>query len=100
LTCCSSRVRCGAGRTTPPCCAAALLLPPEEFDRSVGADLTLRRARDLKRANWVSIQAIIKAAHDRGLISAHRSTSLYKQISARGWRRDEPDAIPVEQPTV
>lgn len=78
----------------------ALLLQPEEFDRAVGADLTLRRARDLKRAYWVSVQAIIKAAHDRGLIPAERYTSLYKQISARGWRRDEPDAVPVEQPTI
>ena len=80
--------------------AVALLLPPEEFDRAVGSDLTLRRARDLKRANWVSIQAIVKAARDRNLITASRYTSLYKQISARGWRRDEPDSVPIEQPSV
>ncbi|MEA2251624.1 MAG: hypothetical protein QOG70_1866 [Solirubrobacteraceae bacterium] len=80
--------------------AIALLLPPEEFDRTIGGEPTLRRARDLKRAYWVSVQAIIKAARDRQLITASRYTSLYKQISARGWRRDEPDAIPVEQPTV
>jgi Zn-dependent peptidase ImmA (M78 family)/transcriptional regulator with XRE-family HTH domain len=76
--------------------ALALLLPPEEFDRSVAPDLTLRRARDLKRAYWVSVQAIVKAADDRGLVTAERSLSLHKQISARGWRRDEPDHIPVE----
>lgn len=78
----------------------ALLLDPSVFDRSVGPNLDLRRARDLKRANWVSIQAIVKAARDRNLISSSRYTSLYKQISARGWRRDEPDAIPIEQPTI
>lgn len=76
------------------------LLPPEDFNRAIKADLTLRRARDLKRAYWISIQAVVKAARDRRLISPHRYTSLYKQISARGWRRDEPDPIPVERPTI
>jgi Zn-dependent peptidase ImmA (M78 family)/DNA-binding XRE family transcriptional regulator len=80
--------------------AVALTLPPEDFDRAVSGDLTLRRARDLKRAYWISIQAIVKAARDRGLIPGHRYTSLYKQISARGWRRDEPDPIPVERPRI
>lgn len=80
--------------------ATALLLDPGEFDRAVGTDLTLRRARDLKRAYWVSIQAIIKVARDRRLITDARYTSLYKQLSARGWRRDEPDTIPIEQPTI
>jgi Zn-dependent peptidase ImmA (M78 family)/DNA-binding XRE family transcriptional regulator len=80
--------------------ATALLLDPDEFNRAVDRDLTLRRARDLKRAYWVSIQAIIKVARDRRLITAERYTSLYKQVSARGWRRDEPDTIPIEQPTI
>jgi Zn-dependent peptidase ImmA (M78 family)/DNA-binding XRE family transcriptional regulator len=80
--------------------AVAFTLPHEDFNRTISADLTLRRARDLKRAYWISIQAIVKAASDRGLIPAGRYTSLYKQISARGWRRDEPDTIPVERPTI
>jgi Zn-dependent peptidase ImmA (M78 family)/DNA-binding XRE family transcriptional regulator len=80
--------------------AATLTLPPEEFNRRVGPDLTLLRARDLKRSYWISIQAIVKAAHDRDLIAASRYTSLYKQISARGWRRVEPDPVPVETPTI
>jgi len=46
------------------------------------------------------VQAIIRAALDRQLIPRARYTSLYKQISARGWRRDEPDSVPVEQPRV
>jgi Zn-dependent peptidase ImmA (M78 family) len=80
--------------------AVAFTLPPEDFDRTIDADLTLGRARDLKRAYWISIQAIVKAARDRALIPPHRYTSLYKQISARGWRRDEPEPIPIEQPTI
>lgn len=80
--------------------AVALTLPPEEFDRAIGPDLTLTRARDLKRAYWISIQAIVKAARDRRLISRKRYTSLYKQISARSWRRAEPDPVPVEAPAI
>jgi Zn-dependent peptidase ImmA (M78 family)/transcriptional regulator with XRE-family HTH domain len=77
--------------------AAALLLPSPEFDRQIrGGQLTLSQARDLKRHYGVSIQAIVRAARDRGLIGGERYTSLYKQISARGWRLDEPDPVKVE----
>lgn len=76
--------------------AAGLLLPPGEFDRAVPADMTLNDARKLKRVYGVSIQAIVRAAFDRGRISRERYTSLYKQISARQWRTVEPDPIPVE----
>jgi len=79
--------------------AVALLLPPEEFDATVPLDaLTLSRARELKRAFGVSIQAIVRAAHARGRINRSRYTSLFKQISARQWRLVEPDPVPVEQP--
>ena len=80
--------------------ATALTLPPEEFDRQIQGDLTLSRARDLKRAYWISIQAIVFTAHTRGLITKARYQSLYRQVSARGWRHDEPENIPVEQPTI
>jgi Zn-dependent peptidase ImmA (M78 family)/transcriptional regulator with XRE-family HTH domain len=80
--------------------ASQLLLPPDEFDPLVDADLHLRRARDLKRSFWVSIQAIVMTARDRKLISKARYTSLYKQISARGWRLDEPDTLPIEEPGI
>lgn len=79
--------------------AAALLLPTETFDRAVPLDaLTLRDARVLKRIYRVSMQAIIRAAHDRGRISRARMVSLYKQLSARQWRIHEPEPIAVEQP--
>ena len=79
--------------------AAALLLPPETFDRAIPFDaLTLQQARDLKRTYGVSLQAIIRAAHDRQRISRARYTSLFKQLSARQWRIHEPDTVPAEQP--
>lgn len=80
--------------------AAAFTLPPEDFDPLIRGDLTLRQAHDLKRSYGISIQAIARAARDRGLITSARYTSLYKQVSARGWRRVEPDTDPVERPAV
>ena len=50
--------------------AAALFLPKESFDAAVPFDaLTLNGARELKRQYGVSMQAIIRAARDRGRIS-------------------------------
>lgn len=81
--------------------AAALLLPPAEFDRAVPFDaLTLTDARRLKQTFGVSIQAIIRTAHERGRISRARYTSLFKQLSARQWRTQEPDPVPVEMPRI
>jgi Zn-dependent peptidase ImmA (M78 family) len=81
--------------------AAALLLPPSEFDRAVPFEaLTLGRARDLKRTYGVSMQAIIRAAFERGRIGRSRYSSLYKQLSARQWRTTEPDPIPIEAPRI
>jgi Zn-dependent peptidase ImmA (M78 family) len=79
--------------------AAALLLPADVFDRAIPYDaLTLARARILKQTYWISIQAIIRAAYNRGRIGRDRYTSLFKQLSARGWRTDEPVPIPREHP--
>lgn len=79
--------------------AAALLLPAPQFDRAIPSNaLTLAQARRLKGTFWVSIQAIVRAAYDRGRIDRARYTSLYKQISARQWRTAEPDPLPLEHP--
>lgn len=79
--------------------ASALLLPADVFDRAIPHErLTLGEARRLKQTYWVSIQAIIRAAYDRGRISRDRYTSLYKQLSTRGWRTNEPIPVPREQP--
>jgi Zn-dependent peptidase ImmA (M78 family)/DNA-binding XRE family transcriptional regulator len=79
--------------------ATALLLPPEDFDHQIPYDaLTLAQARRLKRTFGVSIQAIVRAAHNRGRITRHRYTSLYKQLSGRHWRVIEPDPITLEEP--
>jgi Zn-dependent peptidase ImmA (M78 family) len=81
--------------------ASALLMPSSEFDRAIPFDaLTLSDARRLKETFGVSIQAIIRAAYERGRISRSRYTSLFKQLSARQWRTHEPDPLPVEMPSI
>src|SRR3954447_15351916 len=81
--------------------SAALLLPASEFDRTIPFDaLTLGGARHLKQTYGVSMQAIIRAAYERGRIGRPRYTSLYKQLSARQWRTTEPDPLPVEAPRI
>lgn len=81
--------------------ASALLMPHQEFDRMVPYDaMTLSDARRLKRTFGVSIQAVIRAAYERGRISRSRYSSLFKQLSARQWRMQEPDPIPIEMPRV
>ena len=46
------------------------------------------------------MQALIERAHQLGVLPSQRRTSLYKQISSRGWRRREPgsDSLPPERP--
>jgi Zn-dependent peptidase ImmA (M78 family) len=80
--------------------AVALTLPAAEFDRLVPATLTLSQARALKRTFRISVQAIVRAAYTRGRISRDRYASLYKQLSARGWRTREPDPMPIEEPSI
>lgn len=78
--------------------AVAFLLPPDHFDRQIPFDaLTLTKARALKAQFGVSIAAIVRTAYERKRISRARYTSLYKQISARQWRKREPDPLPVER---
>jgi Zn-dependent peptidase ImmA (M78 family) len=81
--------------------ATTLLLPPEPFNAALLSELlTLTTARQLKRVYGVSVQAIVRAAFVRGLISRDRYTSLFKQLSARQWRTSEPDPVPLEKPHV
>ena len=80
--------------------AAAFLLPRsaalEEFPQPV----TLSQLGPLKARWGMSIAALVMRAYDVSLVSAAHKTNLMKQISARGWNRQEPgwDARRPEQP--
>jgi len=81
--------------------AGAFLVPGEpyaEFLKSGSATL-----RDFVRikARWgVSIQALIMRGSHLGLIDEPRKTSLFKQISARGYRHNEPVTVHAEEPVL
>ncbi|QIK82977.1 ImmA/IrrE family metallo-endopeptidase [Sanguibacter sp. HDW7] len=80
--------------------AAEFLVPAHEIRSMLRGRLTLSRFVELKRYWGVSIAALVMRAHSLGAISDAEKTSLFKQISARGWRINEPanDEIPVERP--
>lgn len=69
---------------------AAEFLMPELLIRPELANLTLGKAVDLKRQWGVSVAALIQRAHQLGVLSDGRRVSLFKQLSARGWRVREP----------
>lgn len=77
--------------------AGAFLFPRvarSEFRR----DPTLRDFAHLKARWGVSIQALVMRAAALGAIDELRRVSLYKQISARGWRHNEPVLVSPEEP--
>jgi hypothetical protein len=48
------------------------------------------------------MQALIERAHDLSVLSGAKRISLYKAISARGWRIREPvsDELPPDEPSL
>lgn len=52
--------------------------------------VSLGKLLDLKRTWGVSMQALIERAYQLRTIDLKKRTSLYKQMSSRGWRKDEP----------
>lgn len=78
--------------------AGAILMPysraVEVFDRAV----TLRDLAQIKATWGMSIQALIMRGGHIGKIDDARKTSLFKQLSARGWRKTEPVVVHPEVP--
>ena len=69
---------------------AAEFLMPADVIRPELRNLNLRRLHGLKRYWGVSMQALIERAYRLGTLSAHQRTGLYKALSSRGWRTNEP----------
>lgn len=80
--------------------AGAFLLPRERADEVFSGPLMLREFAELKKTWGISIQALINRAHDLGFVDSDRRESLYKQLSARGWRTNEPVVVHPEQPAL
>lgn len=78
--------------------AAELLTPRDAMARVFPVHPTLSSLAMLKTQWGVSIKSLIRCAREIGVIDQDRAISLYKQISARGWNRQEPGHVPREKP--
>lgn len=78
--------------------AAAFLIPREPALEAMVPPVTLRSLAWTKSQWGISVAALIRRAHDLRIIGNHRYTSLLKQMSARGWRKEEPVEVAEEQP--
>ena len=81
--------------------AAEFLMPAAAIEPELH-NLTLGRLGDLKRKWMVSMAALIERAHELEMITPAKRTSLYKMLSAKGWRKREPlgEQMPPEQPRI
>jgi len=81
--------------------AAALLMPRREISTVfVSHRLTLDDLIPIRQQWQVSIQALITRAAELGMLTANQKTRLWKQLSARGWRRSEPGLVATEHPNL
>lgn len=70
--------------------ASAFLLPADSFSLEITSWPTLDTFLALKKRWKVSVAAMIVRGKQLGIISDEYSTRLWKNYSARGWRRGEP----------
>jgi Zn-dependent peptidase ImmA (M78 family)/transcriptional regulator with XRE-family HTH domain len=78
--------------------AEAFLLPAAAMREALVPPITLTTLADLKTRWGVSLQALIRRALTLEIISHSQYRSLSAQLGARGWRTQEPIAVPVERP--
>ncbi|MGP4048357.1 ImmA/IrrE family metallo-endopeptidase [Streptomyces sp. 2A115] len=78
--------------------AAELLTPRAALAQVMPARPTLSSLAMLKTQWGVSIKSLVRGAREIGVVDQERAISLYKQISARGWNRQEPGHVPQEKP--
>lgn len=79
--------------------ASAFLMPRKSFQSEIFTT-RLDAFVALKRRWIVSIQAMVYRCKQLEIFDEDQVTNLYKQISARRWRKQEPldDALAIEQP--
>lgn len=80
--------------------AGAFLMPRERAEEALNGGLMLKEFAQLKQKWGISMQALLHRASDLDLINEERSTSLWKQFGARGWRTNEPVTVHPEQPSL
>jgi Zn-dependent peptidase ImmA (M78 family) len=78
--------------------AEAFLLPAAAMREALAPPITLTTLADLKARWGVSLQALIRRARTLEIIPHSHYQALSAQLGARGWRTQEPIAVPVERP--
>lgn len=78
--------------------ASALLLPADMIRTRVTDTLNLNGYLPIKAEYGASLAAIIMAAKRLHVITPQRARSLFIQLSARGWRTQEPVHVGDEKP--
>jgi Zn-dependent peptidase ImmA (M78 family) len=78
--------------------AEAFLLPAAAMCEVLVPPITLTTLADLKVRWGVSLQALIRRARTLECLTPSQYRSLSAQLGARGWRTQEPIAVPVERP--
>jgi Zn-dependent peptidase ImmA (M78 family) len=78
--------------------AEAFLLPEAAMREVLVPPITLTTLADLKARWGVSLQALVRRAHTLDLITPSQYRSLSAQLGTRGWRTQEPIAVPMERP--
>lgn len=81
---------------------AAEFLMPADVIRPDLRNLKFNQLSGLKRKWMVSMAALVERAYRLQTITAAQRTSLYKGLSAQGWRKREPlsDQLPPEEPAI
>lgn len=78
--------------------AGALMLPAETARMLLRPPITLSVLRSAKAVTGMSIGMNAQRALDLQLLSSDQYVSLRKQLSVRGWNRNEPVQVEVERP--
>lgn len=80
--------------------AGAFLMPADRFREELLPPFSIFDFVEMKSKYGVSVQAALVRARHLNLIDDRRYHALYQQLSARGWRKQEPlsEAIPAEKP--
>ena len=73
--------------------AGELLFPEDAACQELVEPITLSGLSDLKRKRGISLQALIFKALEIGVIDQRQANSLRVQMSKKGWRKKEPDAL-------
>ena len=80
--------------------AAHFLMPHSSVLAHAPRRTTIRTLLRAKEIWGVSLVALIRRMHDLGLIRDWERQMLFMRVSKHGWRRSEPNEVPVERSVV